>query len=141
MKKILRTVFGLLAVLLLVVLGLWLFLNYSPQESTAQKTADLEIQATELYAAFSADETAANQQYIGKILQVRGSVGEKLIDENQAPVLILRESDAMAGVMCTLRKDQLARFETLQLGDQLAVKAKCNGMLMDVVLDEGVILD
>ena len=137
MKKILKIVFGSLLAVLLILLGGWLFLNYAPQKGTDKKAIDMRLEAAALYEDFAADESAGNHKYIGKILQVKGVVGEKLVDENQAPVIVLRESDAMAGVMCTLLKDQQAAFDNASVGQNITIKGKCNGMLMDVVLDEG----
>lgn len=140
MNKAIKIILGLVfAVILLLVAG-WVFLNYAPQKSTEKKEADISLQASELYAAFEADEAAGNREYIGQILQVEGQVGEKLIDENMAPVLVLRQPDAMAGVMCTLQKDQQAAYDAIEVGETVILKGKCNGMLMDVVLDEGVIV-
>lgn len=141
MKKIIKIIFGLVFAAVLLILGTWIYLNYVPQESTEKKKADISLQATELYAAFESDEAASNQQYIGQIIQVEGPIGEKLMDENMAPVIVLRAPDAMAGVMCTLLKDQLATYEKLEVGQTVTLKGKCNGMLMDVVLDEGVIVE
>lgn len=141
MNKALKILFGLIFAAVLLLLGGWLFLNYAPQKSTEKKVADASLPATELYAAFEADEAAGNQRYIGQILQVEGIIGEKLLDENQAPVIVLREQDAMAGVMCTLLKDQREAFDALEVGEKVTLKGKCNGMLMDVVLDEGVIVE
>lgn len=140
MKKIFRTLFIAILVVLALLVGSWLYINYAPQKSTENKTADATLSASDLYTLFEADETAANHRYIGQILEVHGIIGEKLTDENLAPVLVLRPREAMAGVMCTLSKDQQAAYERLTVGDSVVVKGKCNGMLMDVVLDEGVIL-
>ncbi|PHN04424.1 OB-fold protein [Flavilitoribacter nigricans] len=140
MNKAIKIIFGLIFAAVLLVLGAWLYLNYVPQKTTDKKEADMSLQATELYAAFESDEAASNQQYIGQILQVEGQVGEKLIDENMAPVIVLRAPNAMAGVMCTLLKSQQAAYDGIEVGKTIILKGKCNGMLMDVVLDEGVIV-
>ena len=140
MNKVIKIILGLVFAAVLILVGGWLYLNYAPQKSTEKKEADHSLAATELYAAFENDESASNQKYIGQILQVEGQVGEKLIDENMAPVIILRPQDAMAGVMCTLLKDQQAAYDAIEVGDMITLKGKCNGMLMDVVLDEGVIV-
>jgi hypothetical protein len=139
MKKLLKILASLILTGLLILVGGWLYINYAPQKSTEKKTADVTLTASELYATFEADEAAANQHFIGQILAVKGVIGEKLTDENLAPVLILREAHAMAGVMCTLLKNQQTNFDALTVGDSVTVKGKCNGMLMDVVLDEGVV--
>lgn len=140
MKKLLKVIIGGMLVVLFLLMGTWLYLNYAPQKSTKRKTADATLTAVDLYAAFQADEAAANQRYIGQIIEVKGVIGEKLIDENQAPVLVLRPPGTMAGVMCTLLKGQQEAFDALAVSDSVVVKGKCNGMLMDVVLDEGVVL-
>lgn len=140
MSKAIKIILGLVFAAVILLVGAWLFLNYAPQKSTEKKDADITLQASELYAAFESDEAAGNRKYIGQIIQVEGQVGEKLIDENMAPVIVLRQPDAMAGVMCTLQKDQQAAYDAIEVGETVTLKGKCNGMLMDVVLDEGVIV-
>lgn len=141
MNKVVKIGFRLLLVLVLLSLGTWLFLNYAPQRSTDNKTPDFRLKTEKLYTDFQTDEQASNKKYIGKIVQLKGVIREKLVDKNQAPVLILRTTSGMAGVMCTLLKDQQVAFDGTSVGDDITLKGKCNGMLMDVVLDEGVIVN
>ena len=140
MNKLVKIVFRLLLGLLVVSLGIWLFLNYAPQRSTNNKAADFRLKAEKLYTDFQTEEEVSNKKYIGKIVQLKGVIGEKLTDKNQAPVLILRATNSMAGVMCSLLKDQQTAFDGKSIGDEITIKGKCNGLLMDVVLDEGVIV-
>lgn len=134
MKKL----FIALIVLALVILaGTYFFLNYSGKVAGKLK-ADYQIDAVALYEAYGSDETAGNQKYLDKILEVKGAIIDKMEDEQGSVVLILGAPNAMSGVMCTLVPDEWA--EDRQVGDSVAVRGRCTGMLTDVVLNQCVIL-
>lgn len=134
MKKL----FIALIVLALVILaGTYFFFNYSGKAAGKLK-ADHQIDAVALYEAYSSDETAGNQKYLDKILEVRGAIIDKMEDEQGSVVLILGVPNAMSGVMCTLIPDE--RADDRQVGDSVSVRGRCTGMLTDVVLNQCVIL-
>lgn len=130
MKRTLTILFVLLVV---VIAGAYFFISYSGQDAGTQKPA-ATLTAQELYEQYARDEEAGNQQFLGNILEVTGTVIDKMEDEEGAPVLILGQPGEMTGVMCTLSGENTAKDITP--GDQVTVRGRCTGMLSDVVLNE-----
>ncbi len=137
MKKILL---GLLILVILLGIGGVYALNMSG-DSVAKKDADHNLTASALYQEYSGNEKKGNVKFIGKTIEVSGTIAEMSEDQEGATVLMFVEPGQMEGVMCTIDKDQ--NTSSLELGQSVNVKAQCTGMLemTGVVLNKGVILN
>ena len=118
--------------------GLWQY--NKPSRNLAAETADLTITAPELYNQYSENETQANQQYLGKVVQVRGTLQTVNRGENGSLNLILDAGSEMGGVICEIPAGNVPEGLNLQTGKELTLKGQCTGFLMDVVLVKCVIL-
>jgi len=133
-----RTLTILFILFVAVVAGAYFFLTYSGQDAGTQKpTASLTAQ--ELYEQYAQDEQAGNQQFLGNILEVSGTVIDQLEDEEGAQVVVLGQPGEMSGVMCTLSGE--APPADISPGDQSTARGRCTGMLSDVVLNECRIIE
>ncbi len=136
--------FLLIALLILAIfsaVGYFSFMN-APKASVKAKKTFSTIAATELFQQFEADETASNTKYIGKTLEVTGTVGDITEDENGAPVILMEAGeDGFGGVLCTLEGSQKEKADALKLGQTLKIKGVCTGMLMEVVINKGIIIE
>lgn len=129
---------GLLIVAVLfaiLLIGGYFFLN-APKAGLKTAKAAYSLTADDLYADYAADEEAGNKKYIDQVLQVEGPISDILTDENQAMVLVLKTPESEGGVMCTLEKEA-----DLSVGEEVVVKGRCTGMLMDVVLNNGLVVE
>lgn len=100
--------------------------------SLENKTADLEVKASEMLADFEADENVANEKYLGKVVAVEGKV-EMITDEGGKKKIHLSTENPMSVIICEMAPDANAEVAG---GDQVVVKGKCTGYLTDVVLVE-----
>lgn len=115
------------------------FLIYNkPHRSVADQEAAFKLSASELVAAFSADEGAADSLYGGKILEISGTLKEKILDDGAA-ILLIGDTAEVIGVSCFLRKEQEDIYSVPEVGGEVTVKGICNGLLMDVVLDKCIV--
>jgi hypothetical protein len=136
MKKLL---WGLLILLLiLAAVGFYMF-NMSG-DSVAKKDADHSLTAAALYAEYAKNEKLSNTKYIGKTIELTGTISEISEDQQGATVLMFTEPGEFEGVMCTLDKDQNTR--DLKIGSQVKIKGQCTGKLdmTGVVINKGVLL-
>lgn len=115
------------------------FMYYKPHRSVKKEEAAFKLSVSELVDAFSKDETRANAQYAGKIIEVQGTLKEMILNDSTL-ILLMGDSTQMTGVSCYLQKDQRKKYTTLKRGETVSVKGICNGMLLDVVLDKGMLL-
>lgn len=140
MNKFLKYfLYVIVAVIILGGIAWFAFLNV-PKASSKGKTAEFTIPATELFQAFEANETASNAKYIGKIIEVSGTIEEISTDEQGAPVVLLAGAGDFGGVLCTLEGSQAAKIKTKDFGDEITIKGVCTGMLMEVVVNKGIIV-
>lgn len=116
-----------------------LFIYFKPHRSVRKEEAAFTLSVTTLVNEFSKNESRANSLYLGKILEVQGLLNEIILNDSTL-VLLLGDSSQGMGVSCYLQKDQKELYTTLKRGESVHVKGICNGMLLDVVLDKGIVL-
>ena len=136
MKTFLKILAGLV---LLAVIAYFTIMNL-PQADIKSEEADISIQASDLYVAFTSDENTANTTYLGKIINVTGKIEEMYDDEAGDPVVLLSDSDGQVVALVTLEPDQKSNLANYQVGQGITVKAKCSGMLIEVALTKGIIV-
>ncbi|MFT6811246.1 MAG: hypothetical protein ACJA01_004494 [Saprospiraceae bacterium] len=137
LKKIIRVITILLA---LFLIGYIVVLKW-PQASVKSKATDVKIAAESIYEAFNTDEKAAESQYLGKVVQVTGLIDEIYIDENNAPVIILRGKSGDPVGVVTLEPSETSKISEYKEGQEIVVKTLCSGMLMEVTFNQGIIID
>ena len=137
MKRLIKFL-AVLAVLLLIA---YIVVLNLPQANIKGKTVDESIAATVLYEAFSNDEQKAEESYMGKVIEITGAIDEIYSDENNAPVVVLRSESGDPVSVVTLEENQAQKILSYKEGDQITMKALCNGMLMEVTLSKALIVD
>lgn len=117
------------------------YLYNKPLEKVNKSTAaDIQITATELLAAFEADENAANSKYLDKLVQVKGTLQSSTPDEHGHVNLSLDAGSAMSAVVVELNTDESKLAGSLQVGAEVTVKGFCQGYLTDVVITRAAIV-
>ena len=131
----------ILAGLLLVIascVAYGLYLYYKPHQSVANETPAFQIEAAALAGEYELNEKLADSKYLGKVVEVRGIISEKIIDQNGKIMVTLAGQD-LAGVGCEFEKNALSDATGLKEGDRVTIKGICTGALMDVVLVDCVV--
>ncbi|MFO7258141.1 MAG: hypothetical protein DIU61_010615 [Bacteroidota bacterium] len=126
-KKILGGIF----VVLLLGIGAVYFVFNKPHPSVDKP--DMLVSASELIMAFEEDERAANGKYVGKVLEVSGTIAE-VIEKQNSFVLLLGDTSTVSRVSCTLEHEQDSMAYGLRAGDALTLRGICSGRLLDVIL-------
>lgn len=136
-----KKLFFFLAALILVLVAAYFILLNLPQANIKSKEATMAIPASEVYIQYSEDEAAADNTYMGKVIQISGVIDEIYEDEEGAPVVILRNSDSEPIALITMEKDEKTKLDEYSEGQSITIKALCNGLLMEVVYGKGLIVD
>ena len=141
MEKIIRKY--LMWVLIMGVGGIAFgaYMYNKPHKNIARTQPDYSLTATEVYREFDENELLANERYLNKVIAVKGELSKIEINEKGDPVLVLETGSALGGVRCTMETGQAQQIATLQEGGEVQVKAICTGMLLDVILVQGVLLN
>jgi hypothetical protein len=136
-------------VLLLAVIGggVGFYLWNKPVASVSGQKSVHAISAQELLTAFQTDATAANAQYLGKIITVSGEIQELVPGDEKRMQIVLGADGSMSSVSCVLEEDRDNFLKRgLKKGDQVALKGKCTGAMDDmlglqVIVDPVVIIE
>lgn len=133
----------LLAIILVIatVLCIYAYKEFMRKPADISKSDALEtITASDLYSLYSNYEDSANKKYLGKILEITGSVVE--IENQQDTLLTILLGDTLqpGRISCLIDKKQTATAKNILLGDVLKIKGICTGYLMDVELNRCVIV-
>lgn len=111
-----------------------------PDKNYSKVKADYSVLATALLSEFEKNEAKANQKYMDKVIEVNGTIAEITKDQKGSTVVALRNADAFSGVLCTLQEGSSEEIKSYSIGKPIKIRGVCTGMLLDVVLNKGVIV-
>lgn len=132
--KILAALVFLLAIAYAVIINI-------PQADVKSKDVEITIEADVLYQDYNTDESAADNKYLGKVVQISGVIDELTTDEEGAPVVLLKNAEGEIIAIATLEQDQKEALSKYDIGQNITIKAQCNGFLMEVALNKGIIIE
>jgi hypothetical protein len=125
----------------LVLLGLtgWiLYVINKPHRNAAALRPAATLSAEELYTDFTKSESSANEKWVGKVIEIKGTISS-VSDAGNYVSINLRATET-GGINCSIQKKDMNSVDKYQSGDNITIKGKCTGMLMDVNLVDCVIL-
>ena len=118
-----------LPIVIIILLGAAVFYIYKQApESTGIKRAkvDVEIEAPTLFAEFMADESAANEKYLNKVVAITGMVADVTTNRNTGmPILRLETNRSSGFVDCELDAETEHRRPEFHPGERIALKCVC----------------
>ncbi|HNP48052.1 MAG TPA: hypothetical protein PKL85_04400 [Bacteroidia bacterium] len=136
MKRIILTA----SIFLTAAVAFGYYLFNKPHGSIIDETPIFSSKAVGLVDEYEADENSANTKYLGKVIEVEGTVSDKSMDEKGVLNITLKGGD-LAGIGCQFDKNFQTDAMGFKNGDQVKIKGICTGILMDVVLVDCVISD
>ena len=133
----------LLAIVLVtaVALSIYAYKEFNRKPADLNKSDAVEhITASDLSALYSNNEDSANKKYLGKVIEVTGSVID--IENQQDTLLTILLGDTLQTglVSCLMDKNYMADAKNKVRGDIVKIKGICTGYLMDVELNRCVIV-
>ena len=120
---------------IIVVLAAYIYYVINkPVSDIAGVGADFRISSAELVEEYCANEKAANEKYLNKVVEIRGTVAEVNREKfGDCSVLIMEEGD-YEGINCSFGSPR--DIKHLAVGDKVTIKGVCTGKLIDVVLNK-----
>jgi len=134
MKKVLI----LLLALGVIGAGVGYYMYNKPVASLENKKADVVATAAQLIADYESDEKAADEKYLGKVVQVSGKVIDITTAEGKTKIQI-ETPNPIAVIICELEPG--AEHGSVKAGDDIVVKGMCSGYLSDVILVQATIVN
>lgn len=139
MKKSIKII---LAVLLVggAIGGVVAYRMWNKPHADASEMEGVKVTADVLYKAFESNEQQANSTYVGKVVEVTGTVGDIEKSDTISRVMLTFPDAMMGAVRVTLDTRHLKDADAVKSGDQATFKGFCNGYLMDVEVKDGVLV-
>ena len=107
----------------------------------ANVTAQFTMQANELITIFENNETAANAEYLDKIIAVKGNVKTVERDDRGYFTIVLGERGSTSSVRCSMDSLHVKDVAGVKEGGYITVKGSCTGFTTDELLGSDVILN
>jgi hypothetical protein len=122
------------------------FLGACIPEAEAVGGDVIVVSASELFAAYTRDEAAADNLYKGRTLEVTGEVmiSRAIVLVDQYCIVMYPGLDALSntwGVQCFFDDNQDARLYQAEKRRIVTVKGRCDGLQQDVVLRDCVFIN
>jgi tRNA_anti-like len=131
-----RYFFGI-GIILLLLAGWGIYKVTLPHRNTSGEQPVAVFSAMTLYKEFLISENTANKKWVGKVIEVSGSILS--VNESGNYISVNLKGLSEGGVNCSILKKDLETGEKFKIGDAITIKGKCTGFLMDVNLVDCVI--
>jgi len=99
--------------------------------SLVNRKADYEVNAGELISEFEKSDTTSEKKYLGKLVQVDGTIKQVEKDESNDFTVVLGESTSMSGIRCSMDTSFRSEAATLKTGDHIMIKGMFTGYQKD----------
>jgi len=120
-----------------LVVAAWAYYQYQkPRAGVASSRAAYTLSAEKLYQDFYENEALANNQYVGKVIEVTGTVAD--VQQAGNTTVVLLEGSGTGGVSCNVNK---ILSNPIEKGKKQTIKGRCTGYLMDVNLVDAVLIE
>lgn len=139
MKKTLKIVL-LVVVIVSCIGGFVAYKMWNKPFDDVTEMDGMKVTADVIYKAFETNEQTANTTYVGKVVEVSGTVGDIETSDTIARVMLTFPDAMMGAVRVTLDTRHLTDAKAVKTGDQATFKGFCNGFLMDVEVKDGVLM-
>ena len=131
MKKSTKT--WLLVLLVLLVLGAgYAYREFNRKATSLQHETPVAMtSASKILEEFSKDGQAANQQYLGKVIQLNGTIEKIETDKKGFVTIILSDPSSSSSVRCSMDSTQANVTSTLLASRMVTIKGICTGYSPD----------
>lgn len=127
------------AAILMVLVSIYGYLTYNKEHGDALKLSpDFKLTAVDLFDQYAEDEDSANERFLGKLLEVEGSVSDIENDETSLKIYLFT-GDRTSSIQCEF--EQNLNVANLEVGRILTVRGFCSGKLLDIVLNRCVLIE
>ncbi|MGQ1785289.1 OB-fold protein [Saccharicrinis sp. GN24d3] len=126
-----KTVILIVIIMTLVGSGVGFYLFNKKVGGLEKVKADYTIAATMLYEVFETQEQEANAKYLNKVILVEGKVEKLEISKEYSSIILTADNSLAGGINCSFNHE----IKGVSKGDMISIKGRCQGYLMDVVLN------
>ncbi len=127
--------------IIVILLAAYAYYEYNRKApDLINKEAVENTTASLILSDYTNNEDSANKKYLGKIIQVKGTITEIQNQQDTSITILLGDTLQTGNVSCLMDSKHLESVRKLTLGNVVNVKGICTGFLMDVELNRCVIV-
>lgn len=102
---------------------------------------EVKINVAEIVGQYENDESKANRQYLGKIIEVAGNITEIINQQDTLINVLMGDTGSLHKVSCLLDNRHTNTVKKYRAGQLITLKGICTGFLLDVELNRCVIVE
>ena len=122
------------------LIGFLIFsIGCSPQKAKVYSQTPIPVSAEALYREYK-DETVANTKYLGKLMDINGTIIRMGEDSGSQEYVILKGGDGAGDIQCFFIRTKTEEAKQLKIGQEVFLRGICIGKIINVAVDECVIL-
>lgn len=140
MRNKLYKILVLVCLVIVIIIVIALIKYNQPHKDVRRLNPEIEMTSEQLVREFQKDEGAATLVYSEKIIQVNGIISDiKLSNGNS--IISIQNNTSEPSVICHMQLEENIKTLKLQEGQQVIIKGKCTGFLLDVILVQCVLIN
>ena len=126
----------IIAGFIVIATGIGSYLYMKPVKNLEKARADFQVEAAAFVEEFSGNESQASEKYVNRVVEITGPLVNIHTSERGITTLFLL--DDLFGISCSMDSAYSASVKTelelINIGDNLTIRGRCNGILTDVQL-------
>jgi len=132
-----KKIFLFAGIVLLCFIAWGFYLFNKPHTGVENIQPAVTIAATDLYAQYSTAEKHSDSIFLDKIIEVKGIVSD--VQKTDTAMNILLKAGETGDINCSLSLNDNKNIPMPSVGQNILLKGKCTGFLMDVELVDCII--
>ncbi|MBK8611133.1 MAG: hypothetical protein IPL84_14620 [Chitinophagaceae bacterium] len=126
-------------IVLAIAGGIYAYLEYNRKPADLKnKKAAAQVTAKELILLYTNYEDSANRKYLGKVVEVSGTIIRITNQPDSLVNILLGDSSLLSGVSCQIDSKHINETKMHRIGESLVIRGYCTGFLMDIELNRCV---
>lgn len=125
-------------ILVIIGISVGIYIYNKPHINLGHTRPDLVLSADSLVALYESDESRADSLLLGKVIEVSGTVAD-VVTNSDSTITVMLKTTKMGQVSCQLSEEASAGAKIV-IGQEVVLRGSCSGMLIDVVLSNGALV-
>ena len=130
-------------ILIISAVGISFYMYFKPSKDLAKVKPEIVISAKEFFEDYASDESLGNEKYVGKIIEVSGSIYS--IQSNEKGISTIFLEDDFFGISCALDSAYSISVKNIldssKEGSSIIIKGRCNGILTNIQMSGCVLVE
>jgi hypothetical protein len=120
-----------LMLVIVAIAGTVYYVFNKPHRNVVNEESAFSLSSDQLLAEYDKDTASANKKYLDKVIQLKGTVSDVIVDQQGGVVIVLNDGKSMFGITCTISANSKEASKKYQKGKEISLKGICTGGIVD----------